>query len=478
MHSVKGSWVGQTYALAAGNDSGGKKSRIRLSKEERKTMIEFFIKRYQSLNNGNFPSLNLTHKEVGGSFYTVREIVREIIQENRVLGPGQFGSEEQNEGDVAMDYPLGSIASQPQNVMFQKASELNDLSGGEGNGQCSTQFDWDAVQYSTEHRTDEKGEGTDRSSVRENLVSSERLEQASLEGSSNGNVKCLNVNETDNVHFVNHMQTSGISEESDKQLVDGSPICKTFEADEEPERMGAFQADLTFPTEEVQVETFPLTPVIKEIEGLDSTSSNPVNFDGTVNDFGVEKVKLSNSTVILDDVSSIDGTSDLVTTNVTDSKVSVSSDSGGTPDMIIEHAEVNSMVNQRGEVNLKIDPEDSSYSSPIEDDTTIPHDGTNQISPHGDLTSKTVERNNLQPKNTSKGSAYFNNSNVMSCNNGQEPTAASRNEFKQDEKAKFGKSAPLDRLDLGSWKASKQETNPLLAFFKAVVDAFARIWSE
>ncbi|KAK4253887.1 hypothetical protein QN277_010505 [Acacia crassicarpa] len=53
-------------------------------------MVETFIKKYQESNNGSFPSLNLTHKEVGGSFYTVRETVRDIIQENRVLGPAEF----------------------------------------------------------------------------------------------------------------------------------------------------------------------------------------------------------------------------------------------------------------------------------------------------------------------------------------------------------------------------------------------------
>lgn len=55
-----------------------------------------FLFRYQNLNNGKFPSLNLTHKEVGGSFYTVREIVREIIQQNRVLRPGNSTSKALN----------------------------------------------------------------------------------------------------------------------------------------------------------------------------------------------------------------------------------------------------------------------------------------------------------------------------------------------------------------------------------------------
>ncbi|CAL1374146.1 unnamed protein product [Linum trigynum] len=114
MHAIKGGWVGQTFALSKSNESGGRKSRIRRSKEERKGMVELFIKKYQSLNNGNFPSLNLTHKEVGGSFYTVREIVREIIQENRVLGPAKFLPEEQDFHEWSEQYPLGTISTEPQ----------------------------------------------------------------------------------------------------------------------------------------------------------------------------------------------------------------------------------------------------------------------------------------------------------------------------------------------------------------------------
>lgn len=70
--------------------------------------------RYQKSNDGNFPSLNLTHKEVGGSFYTVREIVREIIQENRVLGPAKLSTEEQDMFLLSEQYPLGSISIEPQ----------------------------------------------------------------------------------------------------------------------------------------------------------------------------------------------------------------------------------------------------------------------------------------------------------------------------------------------------------------------------
>lgn len=45
MHAVKGGWVGPTFALARGNGSEGRKSRIRRSKEERKALVESFIKK-------------------------------------------------------------------------------------------------------------------------------------------------------------------------------------------------------------------------------------------------------------------------------------------------------------------------------------------------------------------------------------------------------------------------------------------------
>ena len=69
--------------------------------------------RYQNSNDGNFPSLNLTHKEVGGSFYTVREIVREIIQENRVLAPPKVSQEEHGLSGLLEQHPLGSISMEP-----------------------------------------------------------------------------------------------------------------------------------------------------------------------------------------------------------------------------------------------------------------------------------------------------------------------------------------------------------------------------
>ncbi|KAL5206785.1 hypothetical protein ABZP36_034994 [Zizania latifolia] len=91
------SWNSATAAAGSGRFQGfrvvrccvlEKKPRVRKTKEERREMVESFVNTYRVSNDGKFPSVNLTHKEVGGSYYIVREIVRDIIQENRVLGPG------------------------------------------------------------------------------------------------------------------------------------------------------------------------------------------------------------------------------------------------------------------------------------------------------------------------------------------------------------------------------------------------------
>ncbi|XP_050887772.1 uncharacterized protein LOC127092921 isoform X7 [Lathyrus oleraceus] len=125
MHSViKGGWR-PTFALAKKNDSQERKTRIRLSKDKRKAMVESFIKKYQESNGGNFPPITVTHKEVGGSFYTVREIVREVIQENRVLGPAKFNLDEFSTDRFLEQNPLGSIASGPQPFLGESSNEVH-----------------------------------------------------------------------------------------------------------------------------------------------------------------------------------------------------------------------------------------------------------------------------------------------------------------------------------------------------------------
>lgn len=139
--------------------------------------------RYQSSNDGTFPSLNLTHKEVGGSFYTVREIVREIIQENRVLGPAKLSLEEQNNDNLLEHYPLGSISIGPQTCLSQ-SDEIDNIShvASNQNPGCSKKL----VENSNEQSLEPKHQRLDSEqvfngsiqAVKEEIGSDEAVETA------------------------------------------------------------------------------------------------------------------------------------------------------------------------------------------------------------------------------------------------------------------------------------------------------------
>ncbi|KAL5994577.1 hypothetical protein ACLOJK_024630 [Asimina triloba] len=157
MQSVKVAWGGQTFALAKCSDSRGKKPRSRKTKEERRNMVESFIKKYRKSNNGNFPSLNLTHKEVGGSFYTVREIVREIIQENKVLGPAGFPLQEQytsgtgsegHQNPLSLSSAIGSSVDhkQPEVIFISKEDKGKPEELGRTFGEGSFNGSYDIVE--------------------------------------------------------------------------------------------------------------------------------------------------------------------------------------------------------------------------------------------------------------------------------------------------------------------------------------------
>ncbi|CAI0442505.1 unnamed protein product [Linum tenue] len=108
MRYLKGSGgYGRTLARAWSSQS--RRSRvfgIRLPREERKAMVESFVKQYQQSSNGKFPSITLTKLEVGGSYPVVRHILQEVKfvwSRDQVPKPG-----------VAEQYPRGTISTEPQ----------------------------------------------------------------------------------------------------------------------------------------------------------------------------------------------------------------------------------------------------------------------------------------------------------------------------------------------------------------------------
>lgn len=498
MYVVRGSWVGQTFALATSNDSGGKKSRIRRSKEERKAMVESFIKRYQGSNEGNFPSLNLTHKEVGGSFYTVREIVREIIQENKVLGPARYSSDVEEDDTIAEDYPLGSISREPQGLLFQKEDEIYVVSNHQEkenvertldvNGHYTNHQDLVSVQQSCDHLTDAIGEDHNELAcgklTSDNLVISSHQEHGTVNPSLNSNGQCHDENDMDNGKLLSVIQTNGICEEPDKLLVREQLVKENVEADSRLGSVGACNAKLTLPTEEVEVETFPIISATKETDKVATTSTDFGKLNGTLNNLETKKVVFSNDSPLLDEISSTDSPSDQVTTKGADvSEFPVTDRDSGA---VTQHGEVNGMLIHNREVNLRSKALEMPNSSTIKKDSpSLIHGPMNQVASNSELTLKTAEQSResdrIQPINASNGTTYVeNHSRTSTKNSNKEPEimAAKGNDTQIDVQSTKGGSPTLDRIKLESWKGtSKQETNPLLAFIKAFVGGFIKFWS-
>lgn len=436
MHAIKGGWVGQTFALAKCNESEGKKSRIRRSKEERKTMVESFVKKYQTSNNGNFPSLNLTHKEVGGSFYTVREIVREIIQENRVLGPAKLIAEELNTNQIDEEYPLGTISTEPETPLDITSNESPFVpSHQEGNNEEQESF---SAGLGSKH---------------ENQM-------------------------IDNEQIVNENQVDVKTEDSAKSTYEELQTSKSIEMVKSVGRFVASTAKVTPITADVVVEMFPVRPAPKTAD-YSTTLPAVKNSSETLEKNEIEKVNLEagNDSVPSDQIHSsknsglvygqnetilagvtLDKNPDLMTNKVVEKigdpqpkSSDCSNMEGGTvPDTVIGR-NVEFEVSHNDVLTSEINAENQGI------------DRTKEINvPNG----KILSNSSREESKTPKANVIFNEAGVLNkgtFQNGSNPT--------------------IDRINLEAWeKASRNSaetgTHPLVAIFKSFVTAFIKFWSE
>ncbi|KAL9143769.1 hypothetical protein ABFS82_14G255500 [Erythranthe guttata] len=85
MHGSHIKWSGRSYAASApSNTMEVKKSRRRVSKDERRYMVEKYFNKYVEMNAGKFPTVSDAVKDVGGSYYYVRQILQELIYNSKM----------------------------------------------------------------------------------------------------------------------------------------------------------------------------------------------------------------------------------------------------------------------------------------------------------------------------------------------------------------------------------------------------------
>lgn len=469
MHAIKGGWIGQTFALAKCNDSGGRKSRIRRSKEERKAMVESFIKKYQNSNNGTFPSLNLTHKEVGGSFYTVREIVREIIQENRVLGPAKLTPDEDDTNRFFKQYPLASISIEPQTA--------NGIHLGQ----------------------DRQG-----TSVTQVLNTSGQCTEAEYQRSCNG----LNITgskaderiEDCNELIYKELQVSDATE-ADKNVV---------------EKLEASTAIGSHTRPGIIVETFPLRPVAKPTYSLDGSSDEARDLPEALEYVETGKLELvpANLSSVLD-TSSLENCCDLLDENATanpsgksferigDEKASdffttkegIGHDIQDGTDFEVEvsrNAISPLEILEQSNLSLENSSDLVNENATIyrfEDEKAMPNLGdpllkSSNFSTAKDGTVHDIQNTDLEVKPmVAPNSTHTNISGIS--NSQDEVVTENKDDVQHSSSSQEGNNPnpTLDRIKLESWEkpsktSEEQETNPLMTFCKALVAAFVKFWSE
>ncbi|XP_073127210.1 uncharacterized protein [Henckelia pumila] len=417
MHAIKGGWVGQAFALATNNDPGRKKFRIRRSKDERKDMVESYIKKYQKLNNGNFPSLNLAHKEVGGSFYTVREIVREIIQENRVLAPPKVLVDEHDHSGFIEQHPLGSLSIEPKSDSSILANAVNGSDVHEKN----QEFDPVVVDAVPVHHQAYSEETTLPSGHKYGSLGSQKHSSEQYVNSDNERV---------NGEKVKEFSQRACTESVVMLIPDGQ---------NERDEAETSQAITSHIKPNAVVEKFPIRPIFPIIHDMDGDSGYVLETTETLEVKATEQEKMS----------SVESLSSLV----------IEKDMKKNQDLELMNREHGK---EKVELNLEIPSLEGSNSSTV---------GTNAV----DV--KNVEYNASMPDGTKAvdSTESFITKDWTSikrkssdCENTRLQTASDpildRINSETEEEA--------------SEKPIQRENNEVLAFIKTFISAFVRFWTE
>ncbi|VVB05451.1 unnamed protein product [Arabis nemorensis] len=516
MHSLKTTCVGQIFALAKPHDSAGKKTRNRIPKEERKALIETFIKKHQNLNNGSFPSLSLTHKEVGGSFYTIREIVREIIQENRVLGPGDLvlagkGSDNLQDqslsSSILMDpvpplslSPEGFHLASDQNCNFSSENKSDEnwetINGSHVGPEHGGSDVFNCGEVNTAQRFEEDAGLIVHQSMGSTDISRTQFEEScSEENDTNHDAelqdrvqtvcdsfatkplgKELEVDNKDKgVEDIPFMESEGTKPVNNDEKVNDAGAAMTEMVNMTKNALGAI--DLPAGT---VVETFPLRSVTSSVESLDVQSSelDEVCEGGKG---AVTIVETHSSTIIPVDLGEISSST---------SAVPEETGTGVIVGQMSNHISV-PVEKEFGEkiVNpASVDVECVDTNGAVVVNAAIGNIHETKEFSNGTLTtepkmptSSTESRNGKNDKAKVDTMSSHARNQVASV---EEKTTVEEGKLDASDSSSSqkGNNATFNRIKPESWKGQSnmagQETNPLLAILKSFLTAFVKFWSE
>ncbi|XP_044465977.1 uncharacterized protein LOC123196143 isoform X2 [Mangifera indica] len=136
-------WRGRSQAASVSSDVPKvKRVQKKVSKDERRAMMEAFVNNYRVTHNGKFPTVTDALKHVGGSFYVARKVLQELQYKSKILSSA--GTNEKNlvvgvieknkvTVDVESQNGLHSIVAQDMEIVDTSGNHLE----AEGGPSCS-----------------------------------------------------------------------------------------------------------------------------------------------------------------------------------------------------------------------------------------------------------------------------------------------------------------------------------------------------
>lgn len=426
-------------------------------------MIETFIHKYQISNDGHFPSLNLTHKEVGGSFYTVREIVREIIQENRVLAPPKVSLEEHSLSEFMEQHPLGSISMEPLidlsvsdrvDVVTHIVPEKVQFSSAENIATSNGSYPLEVNEEQTVSGGCELGDGDGGSdgTSESHHVPNHYQEKTTEEVSNSPQSENHKLDET----IVNGFEVVDGSPHSDKPLItsadhyDDIDKAKEFgqriymeptamktlgRAKLEAQNVETSPAIKSHTNYEIVVETFPLRPVPRTVNNMSEESGKLREAAETLDDKGIQ---LDKNTFIH----------------------SSSSFAGEKGDKELPHLTVELNAENRDEKavqNLQVPSMENGKHPSVSKPSVLDASDIPEL--------KTMVSDVAKASSTTETLIFE-----------ESTTAGGKSSDREN-------NPTLDRINLETWdgaakKSTQPESNPLLVLVKAIISSFVKFWTE
>lgn len=361
----------------------------------------------------------------------MREIVREIIQENKVLGPAKLTPEEHDR--FLEQYPLGSVSIEPE----------TDLSSSNES---------DMLTHYLPNR---------------NRDTSEELVLNSI-------VQCT---EPEHQRFNEGIIINGSSkevekkEEYDKAIYTNSQARESLELEENVAELEASKTKVTHVAADVKVETFPLMSGSRIAYGLDEISSEPSESTRTL-EKEIENLEMEagNNNSVADGMNFPESSSGLEQEKAEPNLA----------DPLLEKG--CALVDEKPVENLEAPLLGNSNGSTTKEGIVLDiNDGT-------DCEVKDALTGGIKPIDAHDGihAQNLNGTTSSSCkqSSSMEAILTKNNpNIQQGGNSPKGSNPTLDRMNLESWdetlgKPAKPETNPLLAFFKSFVAVFVKFWSE